>query len=93
MKQVLFSLFLLILFSGSTCQQRFPPMPIEPLDTDQCPAACEHLRELGCPEGDDLPDGTTCEDFCVESQKNGFPLNPTCVKGISSCLEINDCAP
>ncbi len=73
---------------GAQCQKMDP---ILPTDTDMCPAACERLRELECSEGEDLADGTPCEIFCVETQNNGFPLNPTCVSGLQSCGEIDNC--
>ena len=67
------------------------PTPHVPDDTDQCPAACERLRELGCEEGDPLEDGTTCEVFCQETQDTGHALNPTCIKAIDSCGQIEAC--
>lgn len=73
----------------ASCEPK--PTPHPPTDTDQCPAACEHLRELGCPEGDPLEDGTTCEKFCIDTQEAGHGLNPTCVKDITSCEEIDNC--
>lgn len=77
--------------SGATCQLRPPPVPIEPTDTNMCPSACENLRKLGCPEGNPLEDGTTCETFCQTTQKEGHPLNPTCISTIKSCDEISSC--
>jgi len=67
------------------------PLPNVPPDTDQCAAACEHLRELGCEEGKPLEDGTSCEKFCEDTQNSGHWLNPTCVKDIMSCSEIDAC--
>lgn len=66
----------------------YPPMPVEPDDTDKCPAACERLRALGCEEGEPLSDGTTCEKFCLDTQKAGHSLNPSCVMTISTCDEV-----
>jgi len=74
---------------GSTCHP--PPTPVEPKDTADCPAACEKLRELGCPEGQPLEDGTTCEAFCKATQVKGHALRPSCVKKIWSCDQINIC--
>lgn len=79
------------LLSGATCQSPVVPVIIEPKDTDKCPAACENLRRLGCDEGKPLEDGTTCEKFCLDTQKNGHPLNPTCVMSIKVCSEIGHC--
>ncbi len=77
--------------SGATCNFRPPPVPIEPSDTNKCEAACANLRSLGCPEGQPLEDGTTCEKFCKDTQEAGHPLNPTCISTISSCDEITVC--
>lgn len=76
---------------GATCGITPPPIPIEPEHTELCPAACENLRRLGCPEGSPLEDGTTCEAFCKETQEQGHPLNPKCVSEINSCSELNEC--
>lgn len=65
-----------------------PPVIIEPDDTEQCAAACIHLRNLGCEEGQDLEDGTTCTKFCVDTQVSGHALSPSCVLTISSCEEL-----
>jgi len=84
--------FVVVMMAGATCQTPYPPpIPIEPNDTENCPAACEKLRELGCPEGQPLEDGTTCEKFCTDTQQSGHPLNPTCVMGMSSCTELPGC--
>lgn len=85
-------LALVLFLSGcGGAQPSVVPVVVEPGDTDKCPAACAHLRDLGCEEGQPLEDGTTCEKFCVETQKNGQPLNPTCVLSITACTEIESC--
>jgi len=71
---------------GASCEKK--PVVLVPEDTHKCPDACENLRQLGCEEGEDLADGTTCEQFCEETQKSGHALNPTCIATISSCDEI-----
>lgn len=76
------------------------PKPVPPTDTDDCPAACAHLRGedgsgLSCPEGDRLPPsieypkGATCEQFCRDSQDMGHSLRPSCVKRIKSCSDMS----
>ncbi len=65
-----------------------PPMPIEPTGTSSCPAACDQMKKLGCPEGEDVPDGPSCIQFCVETQERGHSLNPQCLKTIDTCGEI-----
>ena len=68
-----------------------PVIPI-PNDDAQCPAACKHLRDLGCPDGEILADGTTCEKFCSDTQKNGHDLNPGCLAGITTCADQAKCS-
>ena len=70
---------------------RPPPVAVEPSDTDKCEGACSHLAKLKCPEAEPLADGTSCTQFCVETQKSGHALNPTCVLHINKCPEIEKC--
>lgn len=65
-----------------------PPMPIEPTGTSSCPAACDRMKMLFCPEGEDIPNGPTCVQFCIETQERGHSLNPQCLKTINTCEEI-----
>lgn len=86
----------LLLLAG--CPPKPPrPAPVIPLDTDLCPEACEHLRSIprspgsdviGCEEGEDLPDGTSCEMFCIDTQSYGVALKPSCVLTIKHCSEL-----
>lgn len=76
---------------GATCQTRPTPVPIEPDGTHDCVSACRQLQHLGCIEGNDLEDGTTCKKFCIDTQQSGHPLNPTCVMGMKSCSDLPDC--
>jgi len=82
---------LVFCLGGVTCQPVHPPIPIEPNDTENCAAACTHLTALGCPEGEPLEDGTSCTKFCVDTQKSGHPLNPTCVMKMTACSELEGC--
>lgn len=81
------------------------PQPLHITDTNFCPAACENLRSLGCEDGCgpgfenscSYPDGGTytCEEYCISTQSNGVIhvwLNPTCVKDITKCDQIELCA-
>jgi len=77
---------------GSNCGVRPQPAPVPPKDTADCPAACEKLRALGCPEGDPLEDGTTCEEFCKNTQDKGHALRPSCVKDITKCSQVDECS-
>lgn len=79
-----------LVLSGGTCHVPIVPVVV-PGDVEKCPAACEHLRALSCPEGLPLEDGTSCEDFCVYTQKNGQPLNPSCIVGVKACSEVGSC--
>ena len=64
------------------------PVVVEPEGTHMCNEACDNFRNLGCEEGDDLPDGTTCEAFCRYAQKNGHWLDPECAANIVVCEEL-----
>ncbi len=87
---ILFALALSLMMLAAHCEP--PPVVIEPPDTDKCPAACAHLQVLGCEDGDPLPDGTTCTDFCYRTQKHGAWLDPGCVSKIPTCQDIEKCA-
>lgn len=82
---------LLLLAFGFLCaceEHESTPTPVDPADQTACPAACEHLRELGCEEGEPLEDGTTCEQFCEQTQEQGHALRPSCVATITTCSEL-----
>jgi len=83
----LFILIMVVMLSGVSCKT-MPPIPIEPPGTSSCQNACDRLKMLSCPEGEDLPDGTTCTVFCIETQEKGHSLNPQCLKAIDTCEEI-----
>ena len=89
-------MFALVMLSGmllgASCRGIHPPpIAVEPNDTENCPAACENLRVLGCPEGEVLEDGTTCEKFCADTQEAGHGLNPTCIMTMKACSELEAC--
>jgi len=56
-----------------------------------CEAFCQHLRALGCPEGQPLESGTSCEKFCVDTQAAGHDLQIACVLKIQSCSQLQSC--
>ncbi len=56
-----------------------------------CEAFCQHLRTLGCKEGEPLASGTSCETFCVDTQEAGHDLKIACVLKIQSCGEVQSC--
>jgi len=58
---------------------------------EPCAGFCQHLRALGCKEGQPLASGTSCETFCVDTQEAGHDLKIACVMKIQSCGEIQSC--
>lgn len=70
------------------CPAQPPPPRALPTDTADCAGACAHLRELHCPEGEPLEDGTSCTMFCEETQNSGHALRPSCVIHIKACAEV-----
>ncbi len=86
MKKVLLSIF----FLG--CSTAYQPdiTVVVPKDTSECDDACIHLRSLSCEEGENLPDGTSCETFCEKTQKRGHALSPSCVLRIDSCDDMDN---
>ena len=56
-----------------------------------CADFCQHLRALGCKEGEPLKSGASCETFCVDTQEAGHDLKIACVLNIQSCGEIQSC--
>jgi hypothetical protein len=56
-----------------------------------CEAFCQHLRTLGCREGQPLPDGTPCEKFCIDTQEAGLNLNIPCILQTQSCGDLQRC--
>lgn len=82
------TLLFLAIGLGSACGPAELPPPRLPTDTADCPAACAHLRALGCEEGQPLEDGSSCESFCEDTQNAGHALNPSCVKSIRRCEDL-----
>jgi len=91
MKSSIFVFVLTALAAG--CGPKKPVVHV-PTDTEDCPAACKHLRGedgsgLNCEEGKPLPDGTTCEKFCADTQNSGHALVPSCVVRITKCSDMD----
>jgi hypothetical protein len=59
------------------------------LESEKCGEMCSHLKQLGCEEGEPLPDGTSCEDFCKSMGNNGHNLNISCILSIKECSELS----
>ncbi len=90
MRRILF----VLLIAAAGCGPKQRVVVHVPEDTADCPAACRHLRGedgsgLHCPEGDELPDGTTCEKFCSDTQNSGHALRPSCVVMITKCEDMD----
>lgn len=78
------------------------PDPIVDKDLDACDAACDRLRELGCPAGDGSPgrdevmgnaDDTPCEQVCrdVVGAYSGSTLHQKCTAKAESCEAVEEC--
>ena len=84
------SVLVLVGAIGSTsCHQTGVPPP--PPVASACTAYCQHLRALGCQEGEPLPGGATCEKFCIDTETNGHDLHIPCVLQRQSCAELQQC--
>lgn len=79
----------LLLLCGCTFQP-LPPDP-EPLEGD-CASACANLRNLGCPEAENGPDGQVCEADCEIALKEGV-IDPRtgCLSHVKACGEVAAC--
>ena len=81
-----------------------PPRPVGPPDSQDggplldpldaaatCGTACEHWRELGCPEGSGSP-RATCEEVCDNIQRSGIlAWDLDCRSRITSCSQLDQC--
>lgn len=83
----------LIFFLLIGCTTTAAPVIVPPGDTATCGSACDHLgpKDLHCPEGEPLEDGTTCTTWCENTQKAGRALHPSCVMLIKRCEDISTC--
>lgn len=98
MKRLAWLVFPAVWLLGCPPTQPPVPPPNPPVDTDKCGEMCDHLKKLGCEEGEDLynndlpgPNGEpnqSCADNCKELQDKGFFVNPRCVAQVKTCEEI-----
>jgi len=76
--------------SGTPVSPTIPPdaSPADvPVLTD-CSAACDNLKRLGCPEGDD----TDCERVCTKTQASLLTdLHPSCLASAGSKEAARSC--
>lgn len=90
------SLIALAAFGVVGCPSIEPDFPNRPRPVDagtpaDCHAACEHLRELKCEEGEP-EEGVSCEEICEHVEASGtVTLDPACVLKITECRGIDGC--
>lgn len=77
----------------AACSVPPPPEPIRPepppAPPGSCATACNHLRELGCEEGQPTPGGAICEEVCADGMADRYRLG--CVADLDACEDIEDC--
>ncbi len=98
-KPLTFATSLLFLLAAH-CSDPQSPSPQDVKDTELCGPMCEHLRGLGCAEGEDYYDSdkpgevgvpnSTCEYYCTSQQEKGIFINPRCVMTVPSCDVIEE---
>lgn len=92
-------LALAVALSSVSCQKMSPapppPPPHEQSSVWQQPCAdfCQHLRTLGCPEGQPRPSGRSCEAVCVNIHGEGLDLKIACVLNLQRCADIQTQCP
>ncbi len=85
-------LLVVVALGGVSCATSESVKPSNGAAVEQsCQAYCQHLRALGCKEGAPLQSGTSCETFCIDTQKAGHDLRMACVLKIKSCGELQSC--
>jgi hypothetical protein len=75
-----------------------PPSPtLPPSYQEHCSVYCGQLRKLGCEGAQPLPDGTSCETFCIKTNEEGHriprdgtgqPIPTERIAPIQSCKEL-----
>jgi len=73
------------------CLPEPPPIEKVPRETWKCADACKHLRDLGCPEGQPLADGTSCTTWCEKTERAGMPVGVQCIVAAPDCNSIYTC--
>lgn len=71
-----------------------PPPPSNPKVqlADDCPNACNKLREHNCPAGFQPDGGDTCEDICAQAVNSGYLYWPsTCIAQSETVEQIRAC--
>ncbi len=70
-----------VMLIGARCLPSPDPDPNTP--DPSCVAACTHLRDLGCEEGQPTDDGATCEEVCENGMSERYDLG--CVAEVIYC--------
>jgi hypothetical protein len=77
------------LLSLVRCGGWFPPAPV-PVDGDACERACATGTRLGCPFAEPTPDGTTCVQVCIDTERTGWTRwHAECVAEATTCEEAS----
>jgi hypothetical protein len=74
---------LAVLIALSLLAARCGP-PDEPDGDEGCPAACDRLAALGCPEGAPTSDGVSCVELC-QGEDMGAQYRLQCVVELDAC--------
>jgi hypothetical protein len=75
--------------SLSACGGWIEPRPV-PVDGDACERACATGARLGCPFAESTPDGTSCVQVCIDTERSGWTtMNPSCVAAATTCEEAS----
>lgn len=91
----------LIIYALGACEPKPPPpVPAPMLDAGWVfedagtleEAACQNLRRLGCPEGDGVAGGRSCEEtFLMEANRVFVNFRPECIAAASSVEQVRAC--
>jgi hypothetical protein len=84
-----------IALAGCPSEPVAPPPPV-PVDggapVDAAAAACMRLRELGCPEGDGVAGGQSCEAVMRHVASTGrFAIDVECIAFADNIQQIRTC--
>jgi hypothetical protein len=70
-------LALVVALCCAACPAPAPaPTPQGPYQ-EHCAVLCGQLKKLGCEGAQPLPDGTSCEIFCIKTNEAGHPIPRT----------------
>jgi len=67
--------------------------PKEPIlrNIATCSDICFKLSEMGCEHGEPLPDGTSCEKFCLDTIEFGHKIDLDCIMSkVDECSDMEE---